>query len=60
MLKYTVDSYLENLAKFKVSHAIVAPPILVSLLKNNDKVKQHDLSTVKIVRSGSAPLTIEI
>ncbi|GET87988.1 4-coumarate:coa ligase-like protein [Leishmania tarentolae] len=54
--KYTVDDYLCAIEKYKATISLVAPPILTSLVKNADKVKQHDVSSLKRICSASAPL----
>ncbi|CBZ25772.1 4-coumarate:coa ligase-like protein [Leishmania mexicana MHOM/GT/2001/U1103] len=56
MYKYTVEDYLKASEKYKATVNLVAPPILISLLKNSDKVKQHDLSSLKRFCCGAAPL----
>ena len=60
MSKYSVDEYVKALEKYKATVNMVAPPILVSLLKNEALVKQHDLSSVEQFMSGSAPLGAEV
>ncbi|GET87989.1 4-coumarate:coa ligase-like protein [Leishmania tarentolae] len=59
MLKYTVEDYLKASEKYKPTINLVAPPILISLLKNADKLKQHDMSSLKRFCCGAAPLGSE-
>ncbi|KAG5480576.1 hypothetical protein LSCM1_06280 [Leishmania martiniquensis] len=56
MYKYTVEDYLKACERYKATINLVAPPILISLLKNEDKVKQHDLSSLRQFCCGAAPL----
>ncbi|KAG5503075.1 hypothetical protein JIQ42_07038 [Leishmania sp. Namibia] len=56
MYKYTVEEYLKASEKYKVTINLVAPPILISLLKNEDKVRKTDLSLLKQFCCGAAPL----
>ncbi|KAG5507336.1 hypothetical protein GH5_07431 [Leishmania sp. Ghana 2012 LV757] len=60
MNKYSVEDYVRAIEKYKATVNLVAPPILISLLKNAEKVKQHDLSALKRFCSSSAPLGAEV
>ncbi|KAG5480901.1 hypothetical protein LSCM4_06471 [Leishmania orientalis] len=60
MNKYSVEDYVRAIEKYKATVNLVAPPILISLLKNEEKVKQHDLSSLKRFCSSSAPLGAEV
>ncbi|KAG5481223.1 hypothetical protein CUR178_06455 [Leishmania enriettii] len=60
MSKYSVEDYVRAIEKYKATVNLVAPPILISLLKNEDKVKQHDLSSLKRFCSSLAPLGAEV
>ncbi|KAG5480575.1 hypothetical protein LSCM1_06279 [Leishmania martiniquensis] len=60
MTKYSVEDYLRAIEQHRATVNLVAPPILISLLKNADKVKQHDLSSLKRFCSASAPLGAEV
>nr|AGU68030.1 4-coumarate--CoA ligase [Strigomonas galati] len=57
MVKYTLDTYLENCAKYKATVNLVAPPIVISLIKHKSKVAKYDLSSIRTIRSGAAPLS---
>ncbi|KAK7197326.1 4-coumarate:coa ligase-like protein [Novymonas esmeraldas] len=59
MYKYTVEDYLKASEKYKATVNLVAPPILISLLKNEDKVKKTNLSSLKRFCCGAAPLGAE-
>ncbi|SYZ64907.1 4-coumarate:coa_ligase-like_protein (plasmid) [Leishmania braziliensis MHOM/BR/75/M2904] len=56
MYKYTVEDYLKASEKYRATINLVAPPILISLLKNEGLVKQHDMSSLKHFCCGAAPL----
>ncbi|KPI82524.1 4-coumarate:coa ligase-like protein [Leptomonas seymouri] len=60
MSKFSVGEYVKALETYRVSVNMVAPPILVSLLKNKDIVKKHDLSSLEHLISGAAPLGSEV
>ncbi|KAG5507064.1 hypothetical protein JKF63_05810 [Porcisia hertigi] len=59
MYKYTVEDYLKACEKYKATVNPVAPPILISILKNEDQVKKTDLSSIRQFCSGAAPLGAE-
>ncbi|KAK7197325.1 4-coumarate:coa ligase-like protein [Novymonas esmeraldas] len=60
MTKYSVDDYVKAVEKYKATINMVAPPVLISLIKNADKVKKHDMSSLKLFVSGAAPLGAEV
>nr|CAI5816914.1 unnamed protein product [Callosobruchus analis] len=51
--------FLESIVKYKISRLIVPPPVLLFLLKH-PMAKQYDLSCIKEMRSGAAPLGAEL
>jgi acyl-CoA synthetase (AMP-forming)/AMP-acid ligase II len=50
---------LEAIQKYKITHALIVPPIVVTLL-NSKNVPNYDLTSLKTVVSGAAPLGGEI
>nr|AGU68023.1 4-coumarate--CoA ligase [Strigomonas oncopelti] len=56
MAKYTLDGFMEINHKYKATKNCVAPPILLSIVKNFDRFKKHDLSSLRFVTSGAALL----
>lgn len=60
MMKYTVEAFVDAVEKYRVTMVPVAPPILVSLIKNHDTLAKRDLSSLQMIRSGSAPLSPEL
>lgn len=53
--KFKSKVFLETIVKHKLSRLIVPPPVLLFLLKN-PLVKNYDLSCIKEIRSGAAPM----
>ncbi|XP_072382627.1 luciferin 4-monooxygenase [Diabrotica undecimpunctata] len=47
--------FLESIVKYKVARMIVPPPVLLFLLKS-PMVQNYDLSSIKEMRSGAAPM----
>ncbi|VEN46207.1 unnamed protein product [Callosobruchus maculatus] len=51
--------FLEAIVKYRVTRLSVPPPLILFLVKH-PLVKEYDLSSIKEVRSGAAPLSAEI
>ncbi|EOY10077.1 hypothetical protein SCA6_002610 [Theobroma cacao] len=59
MQKFEIGALLELIQKHKVSVAAVVPPLVLALAKN-PMVAQYDLSSIRVVLSGAAPLGKEL
>ncbi|MBA0677967.1 hypothetical protein Goari_019337, partial [Gossypium aridum] len=59
MQKFEIGTLLELIQRHKVSVAAVVPPLVV-LLAKNPVVAQFDLSSIRVVLSGAAPLGKEL
>ena len=57
--RFELEPFLATLAKYRVSVAPLVPPIVVALAKH-PVVDRYDLSALKFVMSGAAPLGAEI
>ena len=55
MARFELEPFLATLAKYRIVLAPVVPPILIALTKH-PLVDQYDLSSLKYVMSGAAPL----
>ncbi|KAF8967926.1 AMP binding protein [Flammula alnicola] len=55
MTRFDPVQFCANVEKYKVTIALVVPPVLV-VLSRHPAVEQHDLSTLRILISGAAPL----
>ncbi|CAB3262010.1 unnamed protein product [Arctia plantaginis] len=51
--KFEMDLYFKIIEKYKISQLTVVPPVLVAACKYQTK---YDLSSVKVIYSGAAPL----
>ncbi|KAL0421816.1 UNVERIFIED_CONTAM: 4-coumarate--CoA ligase-like 7 [Sesamum latifolium] len=56
MPRYELEKMLRTIEKYKVSHFFAAPPVIVALAKNHEVVKKYDVSSLKEIGSGAAPL----
>jgi len=59
MPRFDLDAFLETLARYEVTFANVVPPIVLALAKH-PAVDRHDLSKLRMIFSGAAPLGGEI
>lgn len=57
--KFKPKVFLNAIVKYKVTRMILPPPLLLFLLKN-PLVKNYDLSCIKEIRSGAAPMGEEM
>ncbi|KAH6801729.1 hypothetical protein C2S51_033175 [Perilla frutescens var. frutescens] len=58
MRRYDFQEMLEAIQKYKVSNIPAVPPVIVGLVKNDGG--GHDLSSLRRVGSGAAPLSNEV
>ncbi|KAL2895597.1 4-coumarate--CoA ligase-like 5 [Bienertia sinuspersici] len=59
--KFEMNDLLLAIAKYKVSYFPLVPPILVAMVNHADQIKKHyDLSSLRTVLSGGAPLGKEL
>ncbi|KAG7003073.1 putative acyl-coenzyme A synthetase [Fusarium oxysporum f. sp. conglutinans] len=59
MPKFDLKSFLSTIQDFKVTYLILAPPV-VSMLVKSPLVCQYDLSSVKFLVCGAAPLQADV
>lgn len=58
--KFEFDTFLKVIQQYKANHLILVPPILVQMLNRLDVLKTYDLSSVRHIMSGAAPLAEEV
>jgi 4-coumarate--CoA ligase len=56
MGRFDLEKTLAAVEKFRVTHLYVAPPVMVELIKRRDIVSGYDLSSLKQLAGGAAPL----
>ncbi|CAA7030053.1 unnamed protein product [Microthlaspi erraticum] len=59
MPKFEIGLLLEQIQRYKVTVAMVVPPIVLAVVKSPETDK-YDLSSVRIIMSGAAPLGQEL
>ncbi|EXJ89381.1 hypothetical protein A1O3_02448 [Capronia epimyces CBS 606.96] len=59
MPAFNLEIFLKAIQEHKITFIYVAPPVIVRLARDK-VVDQYDLSTVRMITSGAAPLTREL
>ncbi|KAK4120124.1 acetyl-CoA synthetase-like protein [Parathielavia appendiculata] len=54
--KFELESYLAAIETFKIEHLVIVPPIIIRMLQSRHLCKKYNLSSVRLVYSGAAPL----
>ncbi|KAH8663346.1 AMP-binding enzyme [Ilyonectria robusta] len=54
--RFELERCLAAIAQFKIQQLNLVPPILIQMLKNQEKCRKYDLSSVRFVYTGAAPL----
>ncbi|RHZ54599.1 hypothetical protein CDV55_102806 [Aspergillus turcosus] len=57
--KFELKSYLSAIQQFKIMALFLVPPIIITMLRNQDVCSKFDLSTVTSLFTGAAPLGME-
>jgi len=59
MAKFELERFCAIIQDFKITYSYAVPPVVLQLAKN-PIVDKYDLSSIKMMNSGAAPLTHEI
>ena len=59
MPSFNLEVFCKTIQDHKITFVYVAPPVVVHLARS-DLVKKYDLSSLKMITSGAAPLTKEL
>ena len=54
--KFEMQNYLNAIAKYKINTLYIVPPIIIAMAKNKKLLDGYDLSSVKQIFTGAAPL----
>ena len=54
--KFEMKTYLEAIQAYKVNTLSVVPPIIIFMTKSKELLKKYDMSSVKAIYTGAAPL----
>ncbi|KAI0795462.1 amp dependent CoA ligase [Abortiporus biennis] len=58
--KFVFKRMLKSVEGYRINHLLLVPPMIVFLCKNQLDVKKYDLSSLRVVLSGAAPLSSEL
>jgi ribosome assembly protein SQT1 len=54
--KFDMHHYLTAIAKFDINTLYIVPPIIIAMVKNQPQLQKYDLSSVRAIFTGAAPL----
>jgi len=54
--KFELQQYLTSIQKYKISTLYIVPPIIIAMVKNRELCSKFDLSSVRMIFTGAAPL----
>ena len=54
--KFDLQNYLTAIQKYQINTLYIVPPIIIAMVKNQQLLKKFDLSSVKVIFTGAAPL----
>ncbi|KAJ5495086.1 Acyl-CoA ligase inpC [Penicillium diatomitis] len=57
--KFELNVYLRAIQQFKITSLFLVPPIIINMLRSQDVCSKYDLSSVKTLFTGAAPLGME-
>ncbi|KAJ5536207.1 Acyl-CoA ligase inpC [Penicillium frequentans] len=57
--KFELKSYLASIQNFKITSLFLVPPIIINMLRSHDVCSKYDLSSVRTLFTGAAPLGME-
>ncbi|PYI15930.1 phenylacetyl-CoA ligase [Aspergillus japonicus CBS 114.51] len=57
--RFELDSFLACIQDFKITSLFVVPPILINMIRNAKTCAKYDLTAVRSVFTGAAPLGME-
>ncbi|CAK8541923.1 unnamed protein product [Lathyrus sativus] len=60
MVRFELEKALATMEKFRVTHLSIAPPVMVELVKWRQVVGRYDLSPLKRLACGAAPLEKDV
>ncbi len=58
--QFTARAYIEAIGRYQVTWLTAVPPMIAMMLRETDVLARNDLSSVKSVRMGSAPVSASL
>ncbi|KAI0871294.1 hypothetical protein GGS24DRAFT_492328 [Hypoxylon argillaceum] len=57
--RFELTTFFESIQKFRIRFMHLVPPIIIQMLRNPEVCSKHDLSSVRFIYTGAAPLGAE-
>ncbi|KAI0325523.1 amp dependent CoA ligase [Cubamyces sp. BRFM 1775] len=57
--KFNFEQFLDSIQRYRITHLCLVPPMVVLLCKH-PAVKKYDISSIRMLMSGAAPLSSEL
>ncbi|EED12934.1 phenylacetyl-CoA ligase, putative [Talaromyces stipitatus ATCC 10500] len=57
--KFDINTFLNSIQRFRINILFLVPPIIITMLRNQELMKKYDLSSVTAIFTGAAPLGAE-
>ncbi|KAI1181150.1 hypothetical protein F4777DRAFT_573222 [Nemania sp. FL0916] len=57
--RFELQTFLETIQKYKINFMHLVPPIIIQMLRNPELCAKYDLSSVRFIFTGAAPLGAE-
>ncbi|GKT42464.1 acyl-CoA ligase easD [Colletotrichum spaethianum] len=54
--KFELKQFLDSVQRFKISYLPVVPPIVIQVIRNQELCNKYDLTCVRFIYTGAAPL----
>lgn len=54
--KFDLSQYLNSIQQYKINTLYIVPPIIINMVKQREACSKYDLSSVKAIFTGAAPL----
>jgi acyl-CoA synthetase (AMP-forming)/AMP-acid ligase II len=58
--QFTATAYIEAIGRYRATWLTAVPPMMAMMLREHDLLARTDLSSVKLVRMGSAPVSASL
>ncbi len=58
--KFDIQQYLTSIATYKINSLYIVPPIIIAMTKNKHVLDKFNLSSVRTIFTGAAPLGAEV
>ncbi|KAJ5619146.1 Acyl-CoA ligase inpC [Penicillium lagena] len=57
--KFELKTYLASIQRYKITSLFLVPPIIINMLRSHEVCSKYDLSSIRTLFTGAAPLGME-